>query len=304
MGGRRKRLADRASALLGPRLGLWVTDEPPNTSPVIVDDPRLQAYDASGRGVAVDVSFEAGRLHVFPLGGDVAHPWVEALRSAFRSGDGRELQRTLAAYYGLVAPAGPHEWLGLESGAVPGLRGFPPGAVVEPWGTTRPDESLRALRARQERERRGYGLPPDMVPGSPAFGPMVEPQIEAECEKLRHLASSIRRHGLQADRADYDVGGVFLIRDDQWCWIAGAGRHRLAVARALGITGARVGVRAVVRREEVGLWPRVADGTFSRDGALAVFDRFMEGRVPAVVEPWRAWLAKRDARCAGGMEAE
>ena len=297
MAGRKQGLIDRINRLIGPRTGHWLTSIRPGLPKVMVDDPRLLSYreTATGNGVALSASTASGSLHTFPLGPICYHPWVLALRRCTSAGDAAGIiQEVLEHYYSLVQPSAPADWLDVDEACCRPLAGLPAVATVMPWSLVMPDEALEQALKRAERERKGYGLRSTEKIGSPTFGPMAPAQIEAEARKLMSLYQRLSHEELDPSRIDYDVGAVFLLDDARLRWYGNAGRHRIAVMAALGVQEITLSVRAVVRRDEVDIWPQVAVGNIERDAALQVFDRLMDGRLPVVAEPWVKWVDRTE----------
>ncbi|MCC5947022.1 MAG: hypothetical protein JJT89_01085 [Nitriliruptoraceae bacterium] len=296
MAGRKQAFVDRVNRVIGPRTGYWLRSVAPGLPTTVVDDPRwADLYEAaSGAGVGYRASMADGRLHAYPLGPGGTHPWAVAVD---RSGAGRDAARlrvVLEAYYRLVRPADATDWFGVDPELFPGGVGVPAVAAVLPWSLQSPDEALARATARQERERRGYGLGPDVALGSPSFGPMADVQLDAEARKLARIASILDREPIDPGRVDYDLGATVLVGDGTVRWFGNAGRHRIAVLQAQGASHVELAIRAVVRRAEAERWPQVVAGRITVAGALQIFDRLFDGWPPPVAEPWLAWLREDD----------
>lgn len=288
MAGRKQAAIDRLNRLVGPRSGLWLRPLRPGLPNVTVDDPRLISYAEmpAGVGVAFRARLDQGALHNFALGQDSVHPWVVALRRAGTQPQAVIVRQALARYYDLVQPANAAEWLDVPAGQTSDLTSLPPAAGVFPWSLVSPEEALSRAQTRAARERRGYRLRSDAFVGSPSFGPMAPVQVEAEADKLCRLATLLSRVDLDPLRIDYDLGATVLVDGDRYRWFGNAGRHRIAVMCALGAQTVELAVRAVVRRDEVDLWPLVSAGRLGRETALQVFDRLMAGDPPGIALPW------------------
>lgn len=293
MGGRRERLVDAFNRRIGERLGFWLTMTRPGFPAARSQEPgdlRFVRVSASS-GVGIEALSGAGFIHLWPLRGSVCHPWVHAIRQE-REGHSR-IEEQLASYYSAVQPRDALDWLGLDEQQAPGLVGVPAYAAVRPWSLEPIRHRVDEAKHRHLRERRGYRLGANDVLGNPSFGPLATAQIEAEAEKLRRLARLLSQHDLDCHRVDYDVAAVVLESDGEVRWVATSGRHRVAVVAALGLNTIPLSVRMFIRRAEVETWPHVRSGTYSREGALKVFDHHFTGQGPSVGSPW-----VRDAQCA------
>jgi hypothetical protein len=290
--GRKQALIDRINRLIGPRSGQWLTGVRPGLPEVMVDDPRLLSYREAptGAGVGTTASVAEGSLHTFPLGAISCHPWVVGLRRAADPDQLAGVRSTLSRYYAWVQPANAAQWLDVLPRSCGPMGDLPAVAAVMPWSLTSPQRALADAQARAERERRGYRVGRSVQLGSPTFGPLADVQIAAEAAKLVALRRTLQRAGLDPSRPDYDVGAVFLVHDGCVRWYCTAGRHRAAVMVSLGASELPLTVRAVVRRDEVDLWPQVRAGNVERTAALEVFDRLLEGRPPSIAAHWTAWV--------------
>ena len=288
MAGRKQATINCLNDLIGPRTGQWLRALRPGLPPIMVEDPRWFSYREaeSGVGVGYRARMDDGFLHAFSLGQPSPHPWVVALSEGRLRPTLGAVREVLSSYYDLVRPTDVASWLDVDPAACPEWRGLPPTAAVLPWSLVSAAEAQAKAELRAARERRGYRLDTSTPMGSPSFGPMAEVQIDAEARKLVALADRLAREPIDPSRLDYDLGATVLLDGERIRWFGNAGRHRIAVMRARGAAQIDLAVRALVRREDVDHWPQVANGTISRSAALAVFDRVMEGRAPALAQRW------------------
>ena len=288
MAGRKQTTINRLNGLIGPRTGQWLRALRPGLPPIMVEDPRWLSYREaeSGVGVGYRARMDDGFLHAFSLGQPSPHPWVVALRAAGMRPEFGAVRKVLSSYYDLVRPIDVASWLDVDPAACPAWRGLPPTAAVLPWSLVSAAEAQAKAESRAARERRGYRLDSSTQMGSPSFGPMTDMQIDAEARKLVALAARLAREPIDSSRLDYDLGATVLLDGERIRWFGNAGRHRIAVMRARGAVEIDLAVRALVRREDVDSWPQVKTGAITRTAALAVFDRLMDGRAPAVAKRW------------------
>lgn len=76
-----------------------------------------------------------------------------------------------------------------------------------------------------------------------------------------------------------------LDEDRNYAVLVFRGHHRIAALAALGYVEAPIRIKmksamGIVRRSEVDAWPHVRRGYFTREQALAVFDRLLSGQQP------------------------
>jgi hypothetical protein len=260
----------------------------------VVRDPRQAGYYDPGadRGCAIFAPTESGvGFNAFSLGPTTYHPWVVAIRAAERSDDRSAVYRVLAAYYSTVQPASLRDWLDIPSNSSPRIDSLPRHAwSVLPWSTKDPMKNVQAIEAAQLAENRLYGLDEGMSAGAKAFGPVSDAKLRVEAVRITKLFDSLRSNGLDHQRPDYDLRATFLLSDGSLSWLSMGGMHRVAMAVAVGVKEIPVRVAAVVRREEVDIWPQVVQGLYDREAALMLFDRLIERRAPTCVAPWFEWV--------------
>jgi hypothetical protein len=258
-----------------------------------IADPRLVSYHdpGPGRGFAIMAPREGGMaFNAFTLGADSYHPWFLAAKLVTRH-EPDKVRNLLATYYSLVQPSSMCDWLDIPVHSSQALAAFPiHGWMVLPWSPADPRETLRKVEEAQLRENRQHGLDEGMSAGAKAFGPVSERKLEVEARRISELAVSIRQHGLDHRRPDYNIKAVFLVSGEQWRWLSAAGMHRVPVAAGLGVAQIPVRVAAVVRRDEVKIWPQVAAGLYDEPTALRLFDRLFEGRAPRPAGSWIEWV--------------
>jgi hypothetical protein len=280
---------------LGRRIGYRIAKSERRGLPaVVVQDPRLVGYHdpGAGRGCAIFAPVNRGLgFNAFALGPTTYHPWVVAVRVAERDNDKGAVQGILEAYYSRVHPELLSDWLDIPRHACPRVDALPLyGWSVLPWSTRDPTETIRNIEAAQLEENRLFGLDEGMSAGAKAFGPVTEAKLRVETVRITNLFESLRSSGLDHRRADYDLRATFLLSENSWSWLSMGGMHRVAMGVAAGIEEIPVRVAAVVRRDEVELWPQVVSGLYNRETALKLFDRLFERRPPSCVSPWLDWV--------------
>jgi len=255
-------------------------------------DPRLVSYyppsPVGGRTVVVPA--QSGRaFNAFALDANSYHPWFLAV-SVAEVGDRAVIRKILKAYYSLVQPKSLHDWLDVPEDACPALAELPVYAwMMLPLSTMNPRQFLKRVEDAHLQENRRYGLNEGVSAGAKAFGPLSEDKLRVEVDRIATLATSIRRRGFQQEQTDV-LKAMFLLSDGEWRWLAVNAMHRVPVAAGLGIDHLPVQVVAVVRRDEVDIWPQVTTGLYDRDTALGVFDRLFEGRAPKCAASWLNWV--------------
>ena len=267
------------------RLGWRLTRAAPLDLRGETDDPIAAAYLADGRAFVIDVPMERCRRGwgaiSFALGPGSLDPIVRTAR-AHISDNGTAFEGSpLWRYYEHFQPNSAAAVLGLDT-SFPFVE-MPPLAARLPWSLT---VSIDALRDLIGRENRGHGVDLDAEHGWYGFGPVSSQKGRLETTRLARVCDSIRAHGFRRrDNMDGDIRGTVLIGDRTWvCWI-GSGHHRIAALSALGYGHVPIrfmsgGFGPLVRRADVAAWPQVRNGLYTRDQALAVFDRVLKGRPP------------------------
>lgn len=160
------------------------------------------------------------------------------------------------------------------------------------------EETLFAKRGRARKLDRGWiGYPWSWYPerrvvfmpergetrpgGNHNFGPNSFEFGSAEFGRLIHLYDLLKMQGYHPELfADGYVTGYLLVKGDDYRFVVTEGQHRVACLAALGYE--RIKVRfsqkpeypRVVVFEDVKKWAQVANGSYSQNLALRVFERF------------------------------
>ncbi len=257
--------------------------------------------ERTAESVLVDLPIDRGySIEAFPLAPGGPHPFVCAIQRAEESSNPREaIRRVLAEYYRTVQPTNAAEWLGLSPDEVPELANAPCCARLMPWDAETIDERYHGVQSLARSENRRYGKPLGIDHGWKLCGPVTEPFLELQTDRLHSLYRSFKEQGLvRHDELDGDIRTAVLIDEHgDWRWLqCGGGFHRSAVASALGYRTIPVRIWRLIFREHVDLWPQVASGEFSRRGALKLFDRIFSGRPASVAQPWAAQYRRSTRR--------
>jgi len=210
----------------------------------------------------------------FPFSGtdrDVLHPYSQAVREILADETAAYVDSWLRRYYGVYQPSCGAD-LFPEAKT---LENYPPDTHLIPW---LPLEGRLSFRQRTDRLGREYR---DVrSPSNPLFGPMDDTQGNAEYVRLGQIVRSIRQKGfLSSHDRKNDITGVLLRRDDDVRFVVLGGKHRTA---AVGVITPTAMIPVRLRRpipfeeRDVEVWPLVDSGIWSREAALAYFDRLFE----------------------------
>ncbi len=266
------------------------------------DDPVASTYAHASGATVVQVPIERCRglwFAGFACGRDGNHPYVQTL-TEHATGEAASYEASpLQAYFDRWHPASAAEALGLGDAAVGAMDWFhraPAAAAMAPWWPTRDlasfaqdfEASTRRENLGSKASRTAATLP--AAAGSHLFGPVSEEKGAIEFDRILRVFRSMLRNGFRRDAKtlDGDVRGQALVRDDgSYTVFILNGQHRVAAAAAVGLgaipirfqRGASVG-QSIVHRSDAAHWPAVRSGTFTKNAALAVFDRLFVGRQP------------------------
>jgi hypothetical protein len=160
------------------------------------------------------------------------------------------------------------------------LKDHVPHTFIMPWRSGTLDHVVEQRDAWMKKDARQYGRALSLDDGCQMYGPVSRAKGELEIHCLSVLYRSIAVRGYRRDVSrDGDVRGEFLTEaGGNSCFLIRSGQHRIAVVAALGLPS--IPMRIIdppVKREEVEYWPQVIAGTITPEGALAVFDRVIEG---------------------------
>jgi hypothetical protein len=284
-----KELVRRVVARFGYRLEP-AGEVPPIDLRAVCNNPFSLPYYSEARPILIDVPMNLGRgLRVIPLAPGTSHPMVRALTEGLRASKrDSEITAWLKSYYQAVQPGSAAEWLDLNQSESPELFSQPPWAVTMPWDVRTPDEWRTAREGFVLSENSAAGISMTISEGWHFWGPVSDEKLGIEARRLEQLADSfIARGVVRHDGLDGDVRAVVLRTvDGSWRWQVTGGEHRAAVLSALGYKQIPARILQVVNREDIGVWPGVTSGVFTRDAALKVFDLVFAGHLPRLLRRW------------------
>lgn len=253
------------------------------------DDPIRALYVSGSQPFLVNVSLDRLRALegvALPCLPERGNPLVETAL-CIREGRCKGYPGSpLEYFYDRWTPANAAEALELDRmDTSPRLRQLPPHLAVLPWFPLSPEELADLRNPIILRENRSWGADLGIEHGTVLAGPLSGEKGALEFRRIEALVRSVEERGyVVPTSADEHIGGVLLIRGDEWRVLLRNGNHRVAVLAALGASTAPILFTATEtspRRCESGSWPRVKTGLFTEEQALAIFDRMFEGRPPA-----------------------
>jgi|LSQX01.1.fsa_nt_gb tetratricopeptide (TPR) repeat protein len=195
------------------------------------------------------------------------HHFVEVLKQYQMDSQLTYENSVLKRYYEHFRPKNLEEALFGKRGRAPWLgRGW----IGFPWYW---DKSLKLAFVQEPGETRPGG--------NHHFGPNTDEFGVAELRRLIHLYTLIKENGYQPELfSDGYISGYLLIRGDDYRFVVSEGQHRIAAIAALGYEKIRCRFtvkehysRAVVW-DDVKRWPQVANGVYSRNIAMKIFEQF------------------------------
>ena len=224
---------------------------------------------------------DARGLHVRGLPFDMRHPFVAAatagLTAPTEAAVDDRVRASLARDYDTFQPASALEVVGLSPDMAPGLADRPAQACLLPWSERTVDETLRGRAVAMREAGLQYGVTLSMEDGLTAFGPATPAKLDLETRRLVKLIRSVRADGFAPFDPAAPMKASALRAGNVLRWQIEEGHHRIPVAVAFGLQTVPVMVTQIIRQEEAEFWPRVADRTFTPDGATKIFDRIFAG---------------------------
>ncbi|MBJ6137697.1 hypothetical protein [Marinobacter litoralis] len=291
----------RLAGLMGYKLSKY-GELPPIDVRSSGNHPALLLYQSTTQPVLVDVPISKGRgLRTLPLDITSTHPFVLASKAGLSAQNSEQsIHHALKHYYTYVQPKTAAEWLGLAEHHHSRLHNEVPCGISMPWDTRTPTEwrEARELFAQSESKAAGRNL--SIENGWHFWGPVDEQKLLVEARRIHRLMASLEANGHHRHNGhDGDIRGIMLrVSNDEWCWQVAGGEHRAAALSALGFKTVPVRIIQVVDRKDVDIWPGVISGVFSREAALSVFDRILEGAIPYSVHQWSMTIVNRNTHSA------
>ncbi|WP_445001094.1 hypothetical protein [Halomonas mongoliensis] len=247
----------------------------------LVDVPvnRLRAFDFIG----------------FCLERGGRHPFVKVAEEILADKVVGFASSTLEAYYVRVQPQSFSDVLfdceGLQL-AGDGFTGLSSLEASFPWLRNDPKKVRRSRLREMDKEARQHGKRGTEYLFWPFVGPVSLERGELEFQRLKGFLDSVAERGYQPHAHEGHVGGYLLTRGDEYAVVISGGQHRAACLSALGYERIPVVIKNAqgVAREDAACWGGVRSGFFSREQALNIFDRVLEGRLPYYFET--SWPSK------------
>lgn len=234
------------------------------------------------KGGAAIVPMERCRSHMLGFTVD-GNPFIKTLLD-YSNGNSNYSGSVLESFYNQYCPTSMQSVLRSDN---PLLNKYHPMATVLPWGISTPEEKLPNICVDPKAERllskeaHKLGLKEKDNFGWQFFGPVSEDLGVQEYTRLVSVYNSIKEHGYRPEKYGY-MHGQFLVSADDWVWVNIGGKHRFASLAALQFENIPVALKSrssalFIRRCDVDYWPNVKNGLFSRNDALSIFDRILNG---------------------------
>ncbi len=225
-----------------------------------------------------------------PCTPDSCHPLVAAA-SAYHDGTHTRFENSaLDLYYRLVRPGSVAEALDIRAKPAQWrMRWLSPLFADVPW---RRPPGIHVWRRKWKSLRKDVGQYGVRVGAAVSnyFGPSADDVARLEWQRICELVDSISSRGYQPKGP---VGGVLLCHGGEKAVMVKGGQHRVAVLAALGYSQVTVAIsreKDLVKRSEARDWPAVRHKAMSREQALQVFDRVLEGQPPGCMADYREAL--------------
>lgn len=198
------------------------------------------------------------------------------------------LQKIFAQYYDVFRPKNAMEFLGFEMMQNQQLLNEPPWGSVFPWRF----RSIESYKGAYEKmaliENKSLGIDKGIEDGWLFCGPCSEMKAFIEAKRMFYVISQIKQNGYErSDDNDGDAKATALVDSSgEWRWLLTGGNHRASAASALGYKTIPIRVNLVICREQVGFWPHVQDGLYTKIEALNFFDSIFNANVPPLAKDW------------------
>lgn len=159
------------------------------------------------------------------------------------------------------------------------LNRFPAWAHVLPWAERSPSEMIRWLPPRIRRNRNLHGARIPLLAGRKRIMRLDSTTSTASHGKqFFELSSAMHSEGFWVRCNVEDPFRVWLLRRGKATrWLVYSGNHRIAAVAANGIYTVHAELQAVVDERDLRRWSNVANGSFTEDEALTIFENMWDG---------------------------
>lgn len=255
--------------------------------------PRTFNYLCDQKKIIVNLNIENGRTNrFFSLDYNSFDPYLfsikRSLKDNYKQSDlNASILIMIEDYKKKIILNNLSDFFGLNPYENKKLNTYPIWASIMPWESLSIDEKFLNFpkSVKVDRAKNGY-----LIESNDPKVIMKKDQansLPSHVNQYVSLINSIKKNGYIPDVKNSFIEVEILVKDEEFCWKpSGEGNHRTTVVASLGYKTIKSLVTKVVRFEDAKYWPNVVNGTFKKNEAEQIFNRYFEANPPNFNKDW------------------
>ena len=255
--------------------------------------PKTLNYLCEQKKAILNLDFEKGRtIRFFSLNELSYDPFLFSLVHLKKKKiNERELYgnflNMILSYKKIIKVENIYTLLGLKKIENHKLNTCPIWALVLPWENISIEQKLLNFPKSVKVDRAKNGF---LIKSNDPEEIMKEDQDNSLPSHIRQylsLINSIKKKGYVPDCKKSYIETELLLKGNEFCWKpSGEGNHRATVVASLGYKTIKSVITKVIRFEDLEYWPNVINGTYNKNEAEQIFNRFFEANPPDFNKDW------------------
>jgi len=260
--------------------------------------PRTLSYLCESKKAIINLDIESGRTNrFFALERGSFDPYLFSInQSLIKCNNEKNLYKSifeiLKYYKENIILNNLSDLFGLDSYKNKKLDTYPLWSAILPWNSLSIHEKILNFpqSVKADRAKNGFIIKsddPEVI--------MKEDEINSLPSHIRQyvsLINSIKENGYFPNLKNSFIEVEILIKNEKFCWMpSGEGNHRATVVAALGYKKIEVLLTKIIRFEDAKYWPNVVNGTFEKEEAEIIFNRFFDAKPPDFNKDWIAYCS-------------
>jgi len=206
------------------------------------------------------------------------HPFSATLQAYERGNEIRYTESVLNRFCSVFRPKSVFDAIAGWNGALDSFKGLPSYAILPSWNPSTLGDVVETVKSWVAQDNAEHDAPDlDIDDGCNYYGPVSDEKGRLEYRRLCNVYRSMAERGYDRSMAG-SVKVNALRRDTEYPFIAASGHHRIAAAKAAGLTHipAKFRFTFVLDVREASYWPQIQRGTWTEKTAVSYFNHLFD----------------------------
>jgi hypothetical protein len=258
--------------------------------------PKTFSYLCESKKAIINLDIEIGRTNrFFTLERNSFDPYIFSINQSLIKSDNEKylyqsIFEILKYYKENIILNNLSDLFGLNSYKNKKLDSYPLWSAILPWDSLSIHEKILNFpqSVKADRAKNGFVIKsddPEII--------MKEDEINSlpsHISQYVSLINSIKKNGYFPNLKNSFIEVEILIKNEKFCWKPGEeGNHRATVVASLGYKKINTLLTKIIRFEDAKYWPNVVNGTFEKEEAEIIFNRFLDAKPPEFNKDWIAY---------------